>query len=150
MNCPFCGHTETKVLDKRETADGKTTRRRRECLKCTKRFTTYERMEMGDLSVVKKDGRRELFDRTKVERGVLRACEKRPVSREAIELLVDEVENEIRNRGSAEVSSKLIGDIVMKKLKRLDKIAYIRFASVYRDFTDLQSFQQELKQLAKK
>ena len=138
------------MLDKRETADGKTTRRRRECLKCTKRFTTYERMEMGDLSVVKKDGRRELFDRTKVERGVLRACEKRPVSREAIELLVDEVENEIRNRGSAEVSSKLIGDIVMKKLKRLDKIAYIRFASVYRDFTDLQSFQQELKQLAKK
>ena len=150
MNCPFCGHTETKVLDKRETADGKTTRRRRECLKCAKRFTTYERMEMGDLSVIKKDGRRELFDRNKVERGALRACEKRPVSREAIDRLVDETENEIRNRGSAEVPSKLIGDIVMKKLKRLDKIAYIRFASVYRDFTDLQSFQQELKRLAKK
>ncbi len=149
MNCPFCG-LETKVLDKRETADGKTTRRRRQCLKCAKRFTTYERMEMGDLSVIKKDGRRELFDRTKVERGVLRACEKRPVSREAIDTLVDEVENEVRSKGVAEISSKLIGDIVMKKLKKLDKIAYIRFASVYRDFTDLQSFQQELKKLVRK
>jgi transcriptional repressor NrdR len=149
MKCPFCSHDDSKVMDKRETPDGKSTRRRRECLKCGKRFTTYERIETTDIMVVKKDNRREAFDREKIRRGVLKACEKRPVSSEQVEALIDKVEAEIRKKGKPEISSTAIGDIVMKRMKGLDKVAYIRFASVYREFTDIETFQKELRKLLK-
>jgi len=150
MKCPFCGSGENRVVDKRETPDLKATRRRRECLSCEKRFTTYERVEVGDLVVIKKDGKREMFDRSKLKTGIMRACEKRPVTQEEIEKLIDEVENEMRNGASNEVKSSVIGNLVIRKLKKLDKIAYIRFASVYREFADIESFQKELKKLLKK
>jgi len=150
MKCPYCGSGENKVLDKRETPDMKSTRRRRECLSCKKRFTTYERFEEGDLVVIKKDGKREMFDRNKLKMGLMRACEKRPVKLEKIEKVIDQIENELRKKGSNEVNSSVIGNLVMRKLRSLDKIAYIRFASVYREFTDIQSFQKELKRLLKK
>ena len=149
MKCPFCSHEETKVVDKRETAGSDVTRRRRECLKCGKRFTTYERVET-DLVVIKKDGKRESFDREKVKNGIKRACEKRPVTHGQIESVVSEIEGELRQRKGAEIPSSAIGDLVMKKLKKLDKVAYIRFASVYREFTDVESFQEELNKLVKK
>ncbi|MBL7160351.1 MAG: transcriptional repressor NrdR [Candidatus Aenigmarchaeota archaeon] len=150
MKCPFCSHDGSRVVDKRETPDVKATRRRRECLSCKKRFTTYERVEVGDLVVIKKGGKREMFDRGKLKMGVMKACEKRPVKQEKIERLLDQVENELRKRPSQEVVSSVIGDLVVKKLKSIDKVAYIRFASVYREFTDIQSFQEELKRLLKK
>ncbi len=148
MNCPYCNFQETKVIDSRETNE-LTTRRRRECLKCSKRFTTYERPETIELFVIKKDGRREPFNREKIKAGLLKACEKRPVPQEKIEKTLDEIENKLKTLDSTEVHSKVIGELIMKKLKTLDKVAYIRFASVYRDFTDLKSFEEEVKKLIK-
>jgi transcriptional repressor NrdR len=150
MKCPFCGSEETKVMDKRETEGNSVTRRRRECLKCEKRFTTYERLEAPSLAVVKKDGTREQFDRDKLTKGLIRACEKTPVSREKIDETVTEIEAELRNMDDAEILSKKIGMIVMKKLKKLDKVAYIRFASVYNEFKDLEDFNKEVEKLTRK
>lgn len=150
MKCPYCGYEETQVIDTRETENLEATRRRRECLKCSKRYTTYERVEEADIVVVKKDGRRERFERQKLLNGVLKACEKRLISLDKIEKLVDEVESDLRKRDSVEVESKVIGEIAMKKLKTLDKVAYIRFASVYREFEDLERFGEELDKLQKK
>jgi transcriptional repressor NrdR len=147
MKCPYCGHGETKVLDSRDAEDVEVTRRRRECEKCEKRFTTFERVEMIDLSVLKKDGSKEAFSREKVLEGVRRACWKRPVTEEQVEDLVDKVERELRKREGTEVSSKAIGESVLRKLRKLDEVAYIRFASVYRSFTDLDSFVAEAKEL---
>jgi len=142
-------NSELKVIDKRES-DGKSIRRRRECLKCEKRFTTYERIESADLIIVKKDGKRERFDRNKLKSGILKACEKRPVTNETIEKILDGIETELRNEDQIEIPSKRVGQLVMKKLKRTDKVAYIRFASVYREFADLESFENELKKLGRK
>ena len=150
MKCPYCGNENTKVIDKRETEDLEATRRRRECLKCNKRFTTYERVEEAAIVVVKKDSKRERFERQKVINGILKACEKRPISMDKIENLADYVESELRKRDSVEVESKTIGKIVMRKLKSLDKVAYIRFASVYLGFEDLDRFGEELEKLQKK
>ena len=144
MLCPFCG-SETQVTDKRDVE--RQTRRRRECLKCKKRFTTYERIETKDLRVIKKDGRREAFDLEKIKRGIIRACEKRPVSIEKIEEVVHEIENKLKTSNKKEVKTDTIGEMIMKALKKTDKIAYIRFASVYRDFKDLSDFKKELKEL---
>ena len=148
MICPYCKFEDTKVLDTRIAEDS--LRRRRECEKCEKRFTTYERVERIELAVIKKDGRREAFDREKLKNGILKACEKRPVSHEKIEETVNKIENKLKLRKGREVSSQLIGEEVMKVLNRLDKIAYIRFASVYRDFADVSAFEKELKNLMKK
>ncbi|RLJ10035.1 MAG: hypothetical protein DRP15_01440, partial [Candidatus Aenigmatarchaeota archaeon] len=147
MKCPYCSSENTRVIDKRETGDMSITRRRRECLNCGKRFTTYERIESVDLVVVKKDGRREPFDRQKLQRGITKACEKRPISTETIEDIVNEIESELRRLNLPEVESRLIGELVMKKLKEVDKVAYIRFASVYKEFRDIESFENELKKL---
>jgi len=150
MKCPFCGNEESKVVDKRDTDSGSATRRRRECLKCEKRFTTYERLETSSITVVKKDGAREQFDRAKIISGVTKACEKRPVSHEDIEKLTDEVEAELKTAEEAEIPSTKVGELVVKKLKKLDKVAYIRFASVYKEFKDLDDFEKELQKLNKK
>ena len=150
MKCPYCSNEETQVIDSRDTENLEATRRRRECTKCNKRFTTYERVEEAEIIVVKKDGRRERFERQKVINGVLKACEKRSISLDKIEKIVDEVESDLRKRDTVEVDSKIIGEIVMKKLKTLDKVAYIRFASVYREFEDLDRFEEELEKLQKK
>ncbi|MFH0972217.1 MAG: transcriptional regulator NrdR [Candidatus Micrarchaeota archaeon] len=150
MRCPYCTHMETKVLDSRDAEDLAVTRRRRECEKCEKRFTTYERVEFLDLVVRKKDGKTEPFDRKKIETGMLKACEKRPISREKIEELVDEMERDIRKKEGTEIPTQEIGELVIEKLKKLDKVAYIRFASVYREFTDLNEFESEMKKLLKK
>jgi transcriptional repressor NrdR len=150
MKCPFCFHKETKVSDKRETEDFDVIRRRRECLKCKKRFTTYERVEDLGLIVIKKDGRRESFDAEKLKRGILKACEKRPVAYEQIDEIVNKIEAELRKLKSKEIPSSVIGEKVILKLKKLDKIAYIRFASVYRSFADVTDFEKELKDLIKK
>jgi len=149
MRCPYCMKEEIKVVDKRES-DEKSIRRRRECLRCGKRFTTYERIESADLIVVKKDGSRERFDRDKIKKGIVRACEKRPITNEMIEKIVDEIETELRNQDDVEIPSKRVGQFVMKKLKQMDKVAYIRFASVYREFADLESFENELKKLGRR
>ena len=143
MKCAFCGHDATKVTDKRDGEE--TTRRRRQCLSCGKRFTTYERPEVN-IIVIKKDGRRERFDRQKLLTGILKACEKRPVSQETIEKVVNDIEAELRSFGS-EVPSRTIGELVMEKLKAIDKVAYIRFASVYRAFGDISAFEKEVKLL---
>ena len=150
MKCPYCTHDETKVMDKRETEDLEATRRRRECLKCGKRFTTYERIEEADIVVVKKDGSRERFNRQKLITGILKACEKRPITTDKIEALVDAVESDLRKRDTVEVDSRIVGNVVMRKLKSLDKVAYIRFASVYLEFEDLDRFEEELDKLQKK
>ena len=150
MKCPFCSFEETQVIDTRETENLEATRRRRGCLKCSKRFTTYERVEEADIIVVKKGGRRERFERQKLLNGILKACEKRVIPLDRIEKLVDEVESDLRKRDSVEVESKIIGEIAMKKLRNLDKVAYIRFASVYREFEDLERFEEELEKLQKK
>lgn len=147
MKCPFCADLESKVLETRDSEDGETTRRRRECLKCEKRFTTYERLETSPLSVVKKDGRREAFDREKLKLGIYKACEKTKVAREQIEKIVDEVERELRSEDSTEVESQKIGRLAANRLKKIDKIAYIRFASVFRRFVDVEEFEKELKKL---
>jgi len=150
MKCPYCNYEETQVIDTRETENLETTRRRRECLKCNKRFTTYERVEEADIVVVKKDGKRERYQRQKLLNGILKACEKRPISLDKTEKLVDDVESDLRKRDSVEVESKTIGEIAMKKLKTLDKVAYIRFASVYREFEDIDRFEEEVEKLQKK
>jgi len=146
MKCPYCASEDTKVIDKR-SSDDKTFRRRRECEKCNKRFTTYERIEIVPLTIIKRDGRREDFDRNKIRIGIMKACEKRPISQEKIEKIVDEIENESRNMDTTEIKSKIIGDMVIEKLKSLDEVAYIRFASVYKKFKDIESFERELKEL---
>lgn len=148
MLCPYCQHSETKVLETRETSVQET-RRRRMCLRCEKRFTTYERIEQKPIFVIKRDGSRETFDRQKLVKGIMRSCEKRPVSLPSIDLLVDEVEYKLRNSDEGEVKSTKIGVLTMNRLRKLDKIAYIRFASVYRDFTDIASFQDEIEKLTK-
>lgn len=148
MQCPYCSYPETKVIDTRES-ETSTTRRRRECLKCRKRFTTYERVELINLIVVKKDGRREQFDRKKLLTGIIKACEKRPIPIEKIEKIVDKIEIELRNKDTIEISSKEIGELVIKKLEKLDKVAYIRFASVYREFKNIKEFEKELKNIKK-
>ena len=150
MRCPYCSHEDTEVIDTRETENLEATRRRRGCLKCSKRFTTYERVEEADIIVVKKDKRRERFQRQKLLNGILKACEKRAIPIEKIEKVADDVESDLRKRDSVEVESKTVGELAMKKLKLLDKIAYIRFASVYREFEDLESFEEELEKLQKK
>ncbi len=147
MRCPFCLHDDSKVLDSRSTEEGASIRRRRECAQCGKRFTTYERLEEVPFMVIKKDGRREAFNRSKVLNGVLRACEKRPVSSDAIDELVDDVERELRSSLEREASSEQIGLLVMDRLKALDEVAYVRFASVYRQFKDINRFMDELKDL---
>lgn len=149
MICPFCSFDKTSVIDKREGTSGKTTRRRRACLKCGRRFTTFERVETLDLLVIKKDGKREIFDRSKLRSGIIKSCEKRPVSAQDIEKLLDEVEGELRKDGKDEVLSKRIGELLIRKLRKLDEIAYIRFASVYRQFADLSDFERELAKLSK-
>lgn len=149
MRCPYCSSPESKVIDKRESSPG-VTRRRRECLKCRKRFTTYEKIEILDLSIIKKDSRREPFSRDKLKAGIQKACEKRPIGQEKIEKAVGEIEAELLNRKDKEIGSKEIGELVMKSLRRLDKVAYIRFASVYREFEDIDSFEKELDKLKKK
>ena len=144
MKCPFCG-AETQVTNKRDTETE--TRRRRECLKCKKRFTTYEKIETRDLRVIKKDGRREAFDIEKIRKGVIRACEKRPISIEKIDDTIREIENKLKSSNKKEIKTEAIGEMVMKALKKLDKVAYIRFASVYRDFKDIGDFKKEIKGL---
>ena len=148
MRCPFCNYSELKVIDKR-AASNDSIRRRRECLKCNKRFTTYERPEIIDLRVVKKSGERQLFNRNKILQGILKACEKRPVSIEQIEQAVKDIESELHKDDVKEVHSKVIGELVMEKLKKLDKVAYVRFASVYKDFEDVKSFEEIVKNLRK-
>jgi transcriptional repressor NrdR len=147
LRCPFCGHVDSRVLDSRPVADGASIRRRRECPRCGRRFTTYEKVEEAPLLVVKKDGRREAFDRQKILRGVLTACEKRPVPVSAVEALVNRVETKIRDRNDGEVPSHVIGEAVMEELRGLDEVAYIRFASVYRQFADLDRFREEIERL---
>lgn len=150
MHCPFCGNDETKVLESRQVEEGTAVRRRRECEWCARRFTTFEKFEDTPLIVVKKDGRREEFSRGKLKAGILRACEKRPVSIEQIETLVYEIEKGLRNGSEREVQSKAIGEAVMNALVHLDEVAYIRFASVYREFKDVQRFLEELHELVEK
>ncbi|WP_461367040.1 transcriptional regulator NrdR [Candidatus Darwinibacter acetoxidans] len=149
MRCPFCLHPDSKVLDSRQTEEGGSIRRRRECTACHRRFTTYERVDEMPFLVVKKDGRREPFARAKILNGILRACEKRPISSETIEKAVDEVEREVRSRLDREVTSTYIGELVMDKLREIDDVAYVRFASVYRQFKDVDSFIAEVQQLRK-
>jgi len=147
MKCPFCGHVEDKVVDSRGSHDGVSIRRRRECLKCGKRFTTYEQVEEQPLMVIKKDGRREPFDRHKLLAGLVKACEKRPVGMDDLEGLVDELERELSQQFEREAPSREIGERVMRRLHALDPVAYVRFASVYREFKDVEQFMRELKDL---
>ena len=147
MKCPFCGHQEDKVMDSRPSKGGSAIRRRRECLKCEKRFTTYEQIEEILPMVVKRDGRREPFDRLKIVAGVRKAVEKRPVSAEKIEALVDDIENVLIERSAKEINSTEIGEMLMNRLKELDDVAYVRFASVYRQFKDINAFMDEVKKL---
>ncbi|MBR5113924.1 MAG: transcriptional regulator NrdR [Oscillospiraceae bacterium] len=147
MRCPFCSYSESKVIDSRPAEEGSTIRRRRECLSCGKRFTTYEIMERLPLLVVKKDGRRQSFDRVKLLNGMVRACEKRPVPMAELEAIVDDIEQELQNSLEREVSSVKIGEMVMDRLKNLDEVAYVRFASVYRQFKDINTFMDELNKL---
>ncbi|RJP74720.1 MAG: transcriptional repressor NrdR [Candidatus Abyssobacteria bacterium SURF_17] len=147
MKCPFCAHPDDKVVDSRTIREGELIRRRRECLSCTKRFTTYERIEEIPLMVAKKDGRREPFDRSKIVIGVLKACEKRPVAVDQIEELVDRIEKSINSSMEKEVSSETIGAMVMEELRSLDEVAYVRFASVYRQFKDIDEFMDVVKTL---
>jgi transcriptional repressor NrdR len=147
MNCPFCGHKEDKVIDSRESKEGDVVRRRRECLGCERRFTTYERSDEIPYMAVKKDGRREKFDRQKVLNGLLKACEKRPVAMAKLAEVVDAVEAKLADNSDREISTTEIGEMLMEHLKNLDKIAYVRFASVYRDFQDVEAFLNELKNL---
>ena len=147
MKCPYCAHLESKVVDSRPADEGASIRRRRECLACHKRFTTYETMESLPLMVVKKDGSRQSFDRNKVLGGLIRACEKRPVPYSALESMANEIEQVLQNKMEREVSSAEIGELVMERLKKLDEVAYVRFASVYRQFKDINTFMHELNKL---
>ncbi|MDA3836828.1 MAG: transcriptional regulator NrdR [Nanoarchaeota archaeon] len=145
MNCPFCGHTKSKVTNKRESPEG--VRRRRECLKCTKRYTTYEQVSKQDLYVVKKDNTRELFNAEKIKHGLDRVFLKRPFSKEKIYSIASQIEEQLRKTGKKEINSKKIGELLIRKIKKLDKVAYIRFASVYRDYKDIDDFVEEIKEL---
>ena len=147
MKCPFCDSADTKVIDSRPTEEGHAIRRRRGCDKCGKRFTTYEKVEENLLMVAKKDSRREVFDRSKVLNGIVKACEKRPVSMAQMEAMVDEIEKKLNNLMEKEVSSDYIGELVMEELKKVDEVAYVRFASVYRQFTDVNTFIREIEKL---
>ncbi len=147
MKCPFCGHENTRVIDSRPAEDNNSIRRRRVCDECDKRFTTYEKIETIPLIVIKKDDNRETYDRSKIEAGVLRACHKRPISVNQIKQLVDEVETEIFSGDEKEIPSRVIGELVMNKLKDLEAVAYVRFASVYREFKDINTFMDELKKV---
>lgn len=147
MKCPYCSHPEDKVVDSRESAQGASIRRRRECLSCQRRFTTYENLEEVPLKVVKKNDTRETYDRRKLLGGILKACEKRPVSMETIESIVDEIERDIEKGHEQEVSSREIGELVMEKLRRLDDVAYVRFASVYKQFKDVNEFMDVIKKV---
>jgi len=149
MRCPFCGHLEDKVVDSREAKDGDSIRRRRECLECGRRFTSYERIDEIPFMVVKKDGRREAFDRNKIMAGLLRACEKRPISASQLESIVDFVEKSVQDSPDRECPTSELGKIIMKRLKGLDKVAYVRFASVYLEFEDVSEFMNELKYLVR-
>ena len=149
MKCPFCGHLHDKVVDSRESKEGEAIRRRRQCLGCQRRFTSYERIDEIPYMVVKKDGRRERFDRQKVLAGVLKACEKRPVSMIQLETIADNAEVMVQDSSEREVSTRALGEMIMNELKNLDKVAYVRFASVYLDFKDVQEFMSELKDLLK-
>ncbi len=149
MRCAICGHGDSKVLDSRPVEDGKTIRRRRECLGCNKRFTTYERVEELPLIVIKKDNRRELFDAAKLLNGLIKACDKRSVPLHVLEEAVDEIEKDLRNTLEKEVYSQEIGEMVMNKLKEIDQVAYVRFASVYRRFEDISTFMEEINKLQK-
>ena len=146
MECPYCHDKETKVTDSRDTG-AYTIRRRRECLSCIRRFTTYEHIEMAPVYVAKKDGRREKFERNKIRKGILKALEKRPVSTEKVDEMIEKIEDNIRRTGKEEIDSSIIGEYVMDALKKIDHVAYIRFASVYRSFTDVSSFEKEVRNL---
>lgn len=145
MDCPYCSHKESKVTDKRESPEG--IRRRRECLKCRKRYTTYEKAMLEDIYVIKKDKRREKFNREKLQNGIYRAFEKRPVEKNKIDKMINEIEEQIRKMGKREIKSSMLGELVMKKIKKIDNVAYIRFASVYRDFQDINDFKREIREL---
>lgn len=147
MKCPFCGETDSKVIDSRPAEDGSSIRRRRQCNGCKKRFTTYEKVETIPLIVIKKDNNREPYDRQKIVSGILRSCHKRPISADQINRLVDEIETEIFNREDREIPAQEIGEIVMNRLKNLDAVAYVRFASVYREFKDVNTFMDEIKKI---
>ena len=147
MKCPFCGFEDSKVIDSRPTDEGQRIRRRRECLKCGKRFTTYEIIESLPIIVIKKDKSRETFNRDKLMTGLLRACEKRPVSIDTLDSMIDDIETNLQNSLDREVSSEKIGELVMEKLKKIDEVAYVRFASVYRQFKDINTFMKELNKL---
>lgn len=149
MHCIKCGFEESKVIDSRSSEEGNSIRRRRECLKCKNRFTTYEKIEFTPISVIKKTGERQPFNRDKVTKGIMRACEKRPVSAEQIEKIVDEIEMELNNSMEKEIEASKIGEMVIAKLKEIDEIAYVRFASVYRQFKDINEFKKELNKLLK-
>jgi len=144
MRCPYCGHLESKVIDSRESKKGLSIRRRRECLACVRRFTTYEKIEEIPYMIVKKDGTRQLFDRQKPLKGMLKACEKRPIAVGLLEEIVEEIESRLQERPDREIKAAEIGQLVMDRLKELDKVAYVRFASVYREFRDVKEFKQEL------
>ena len=150
MKCPFCNHENTRVIDSRPAEENNSIRRRRSCDECNRRFTTYEKVETIPLIIIKKDNNRETYDRAKIEAGVLRACHKRPVSADTINQLVESVETEIFNREAKEIPSQIIGELVMNKLKDLDAVAYVRFASVYREFKDINTFMDELKKVLDK
>ena len=150
MKCPYCDYAGTKVLDSRPVNDNKSIRRRRECERCSRRFTTFETVEETPLLVIKKDGSREEFSRDKILRGLMRACEKRPVSVEQLEMIVSEVEGELRKTAQTEVESRVIGELVMEQLYKVDEVAYVRFASVYRQFKDINMFLKELNSLIEK
>lgn len=149
MRCSFCGYEDSKVLDSRPVEDGRCIRRRRECLKCGKRFTTYERVEELSLIVVKKDGRREVFDRNKILNGLIKSCDKRSVPIHTLEQAVTDIEKELRNSLEREIPSKLIGEMVMERLRKIDEVAYVRFASVYRKFEDIETFMEEIRSMVK-
>lgn len=150
MRCPYCFYNVTKVIDSRDIDEGKTIRRRRECLKCTLRFTTYERIEPINLLIIKRDNTREFYDRNKLLTGILKACEKRPINKEQIEKIINKVESKFEKLKNPEVSSVKIGELTISELKKLDKVAYIRFASVYKSFDDLGDFEKELKTIRPK
>ncbi len=147
MRCPFCNHENSRVVDSRPARNGRAIRRRRECLSCEERFTTYEQIEEFHPMVVKKDGRREAFERRKIIEGILKACEKRPISVNRVESFVDDIEKYIQDTGSAEIDTRAIGEMVMAKLRDWDDVAYVRFASVYKQFKDLQEFMEQLQEL---
>ncbi|HDK7158266.1 TPA: transcriptional repressor NrdR [Clostridium botulinum] len=150
MKCPYCAYGESKVVDSRSTEDGSSIRRRRECLKCNRRYTTYEKIETTPILVIKKNMSREYFDRNKIVNGLMKACQKRPVSRKQIEQIADEVERHISNEMLTEVNTDEIGQIIMKNLKKIDEVSYVRFASVYRQFKDINTFMKEIKNLMEK